>query len=73
MFLGYLTEEFVVPQKMLACRASNVCHFEWPENVLVGMLPLQNISILISWIKVVYRKLIKMLPSIFKIAEWFLG
>ena len=71
--MGYFTEESVVPQKMLACIASNVCHFEWPENVLVRMLPLQNISILISWIKVVYRKLIKMLPSIFKIVEWFLG
>ena len=33
LFLGYFTEESVVPQKILACIANNVCHFWRRENV----------------------------------------
>ena len=73
MFLVYFTEESVAPQKIPACIASIVCQFKWPENALVRMLPFQNMSKLILWVEVVYRKFIKMLPSVFKIAEWFLG
>ena len=61
LFLGYFTEESVVPQKILACIANNVCHFWRRENVLVRILPFQNIRMLILWIEEDYRKLMKML------------
>ena len=69
MFLEHVTEEFVVPQKILVCIASNACHFWWSANVLVRMLPFQNIKHIDIMDRGGLWKVNENVTSIFKIAE----